>query len=154
MLRKAIEKAFPLSPVPSGQHNLDGMVMVEHLKQLLVGKPWNQPTPDDYFSCSDGLLLLDDFLLHYYFPGYLLASLADNSESLFDRVLDFLTNTSWNFETCRASRLIEGLSEQQSLVLVCWTALDVCNGSGSVEAVLGKLEAKRWTTDGKGGRSL
>jgi len=144
MLRKAIEEAFPQYPLPDNQPRLEGVVMAEHLTQLLLGRPWIQPTPDEYFSCEDGLLLLDDFLLHYYFPGYLHASLAENNESLFDRVLEFLTASSWQYETAKSTKLVEDLNEPQSLVLMGWAALDVFHGSDRVEALVKKLGTKRW----------
>lgn len=144
MLRKAIEESFPQHPLPDNQPRLEGVVMAEHLTQLLLGRSWIEPTPEEYFSCEDGLLLLDDHLLHYYFPGYLHASLAENNESLFDRVLEFLTASSWEYENCKSAKLVEELNESQALVLMGWGALDVFYGSDRMEALVRKLESKRW----------
>lgn len=77
LIRHQIERAFPTHPKPGANAAVESTYGVEHLHERLAGRPWTEPSVDDYRCCDDGLRLLTVPGLHYYLPGYLTAELKD-----------------------------------------------------------------------------
>lgn len=72
-----IRSAFPVQPVPAPSVVVEDTYCVEHLHEILAGRPWDEPTVRDFRRCDDGFSLLTVTGLHYYLPGYLVAEIDD-----------------------------------------------------------------------------
>jgi hypothetical protein len=72
---------FPVHPVPKPSDAIVDTYMVEHLHEILGGKPWPTLTPTECRHCSDGLILLTPVGLHYYLPAYITAEIVDSAEA-------------------------------------------------------------------------
>lgn len=83
-----IASCFPVHPVPTAHDAIIDTYMVEHLHEILGGKPWPSLTPIECRHCSDGFNFLTPIGLHYYLPAYMTAEVVDAEEA--DVVLDSL----------------------------------------------------------------
>ncbi|TWT64952.1 hypothetical protein Pan14r_54540 [Crateriforma conspicua] len=72
-----IRNAFPVHPIPTSEAAIEDTYCVEHLHEILAGRPWDEPTVQDYRMCDDGFSLLTVAGLGYYLPGYLIAKIDD-----------------------------------------------------------------------------
>ncbi|MCC9603761.1 hypothetical protein LOC67_24690 [Stieleria sp. JC731] len=79
---------FPVHPVPTPSDAIIDASMVEHLYEILGGKPWPTLTPTDCRHCSDGFTFLTPVGLHYYLPAYITAEVINSKEA--DVVIDSL----------------------------------------------------------------
>jgi hypothetical protein len=120
-LKLRIQNAFPVYPIPSPTDAVEPTYMVEHLHELLAGRPWTAPTVRDYRMCDDGFSLLTANGLHYYLPGYLIAELADPDTA--DIIAEYVTYTltpDSEFSRSRIEQLGSLMTRQQCLVLDEW----------------------------------
>ncbi|MEO2034342.1 MAG: DUF6714 family protein [Planctomycetaceae bacterium] len=74
--------------MPSACDAIIDTYMVEHLHEILGGKPWPTLTPTQCRHCSDGFSFLTPVGLHYYLPAYMTAEIVDPEEA--DVVADSL----------------------------------------------------------------
>ncbi|MEZ6119031.1 MAG: DUF6714 family protein [Pirellulaceae bacterium] len=83
-----IASYFPVQPIPTARDAIIDTYMVEHLYEILGGKPWPNLTPVECRQCSDGFTFLTPIGLHYYLPAYMTAEVVDAEEA--DVVIDSL----------------------------------------------------------------
>jgi hypothetical protein len=86
-----IRNAFPVRPIPDAATVVEETYCVEHLHELLAGRPWDEPTVRDYRMCDDGFSLLTVTGLNYYLPGYLIAKIEDPESA--DIIGEYVTYT-------------------------------------------------------------
>lgn len=79
---------FPVRPIPTANDSIIDTYMVEHLHEILGGKPWPSLTPIECRHCSDGFTFLTPVGLHYYLPAYMTAEVVNADEA--DVVIDSL----------------------------------------------------------------
>ncbi len=84
----AIASCFPVHPIPPARNAIIDTYMVEHLYEILGGKPWPNLTASECRHCSDGFTFLTPIGLHYYLPAYMTAQIVDAEEA--DVVVDRL----------------------------------------------------------------
>ena len=83
-----IASCFPVQPIPTARDAIIDTYMVEHLHEILGGKPWPILTPVECRHCSDGFTFLTPIGLHYYLPAYMTAEVVNAEEA--DVVIDSL----------------------------------------------------------------
>ncbi len=83
-----IASTFPVHPMPTARDAIIDTYLVEHLHEILGGKPWPSLTATECRHCSDGFIFLTPIGLHYYLPAFMTAEVVDAEEA--DVVIDSL----------------------------------------------------------------
>lgn len=120
-LQQQIRDAFPTHPVPPADAVVENTYCVEHLLELLAGRPWDVPSVRDYRCCDDGFSLLTTVGLHYYLPGYLTAELVDpETADTIAESITFAMNRRSQFKSQRMDALGALLTRPQRAAIRDW----------------------------------
>ncbi|EMI51890.1 DUF6714 family protein [Rhodopirellula sallentina] len=120
-LAELIRNTFPVHPIPDSEAVVEDTYCVEHLHEILAGRPWDEPSARDYRMCDDGFSLLTVSGLGYYLPGYLTAKLDDpEAADILGEYVTYTLGGTSNFCRTRMSELGTLMNRDKCDAILAW----------------------------------